>query len=263
MRQLKIKKNKSGNNKAGFYVKARFMIGDADGYEKEEYGPFTNEQACMDFLDMLDSIDDDEHFRLEKGIILDENVPKCNIYWAREEFYDLPEKYFEIPEAKKSFITEDLICEIDFNIPMEPYGDRRCALTDYEVYYLDEENKKFKVEYECDDNCGNDPEELAEMRADGEEINDPRTWLYPTDYTEDDFDEFKVVVMDEGDGQSYYTSCDKDWLESYKKGTVTTWSHGKSVKRILIKYKVDDWPGLLKNNPWRDINGNILEDQED
>ena len=209
---------------------------------------------------MLDSIDDDEHFRLEKGIILDENVPKCNIYWARDEFYDVPEKYLEIPESKKNFITEDLIGEIGFSIPPEPYGDRRCALYKYEVYYLNEENKKFKVEYECDDNCGNDLEEIEEMRAEGEEINDPRTWLYPTEYTEDDFDKFKIHAMDEGKDHGYYTTCDRKWLEAYKKGTIT---NGLGVKRILIKYKVDDWPGLLKYNPWRDINGNILENQED
>ena len=263
MRQLKIKKTKNDNSKAGFYVKAKYMIGDADGFEKEEYGPFTNEQACMDFLDMIDSIDDDEHFKVEKGIVLDENVPKCNIYWARDEFYNLPEKYFEIPEAKKSFITEKLIGEIDFSIPMEPYGDRRCALYSYEVYYIDEENKKFKVEYKCDDNCGNDLEELAEMRAEGEEIDDPRTWLYPADYTEDDFNKFKVHVIDEGEDHGYYTSCDREWLAAYKKGTITTWNHGKNVSCKLIKYKVDDWPGLLKYNPWRDPDGNILEDQED
>lgn len=42
--------------KEGFYVTVEFMYGDADGYKKETYGPFTQKekQYLINFLNMLE-----------------------------------------------------------------------------------------------------------------------------------------------------------------------------------------------------------------
>ena len=162
MRELKIKKTNKKNVKAGYYIKADFMIGDADGWESETYGPFKDPRACMDVIDMLNSVERDSCRlsleRLPEGFLVERGMPRCNVYWL--DYF--PIEFSEIPEAKKEYITEELIEELYIEIPREPYGDDFCLCKDIEVYYIDEDNKKYKVDY-IDD-------------TEGEE-DDPRTYL--------------------------------------------------------------------------------------
>lgn len=117
MRKLVVKKSKKAKVESGFYVEVGFMIGDADGNIDGKYGPFKDERACMDFLDMLNSIDNQEDFKLSNGKVMRENTPKCNVYWWNSNFYEAPDEILEIPETKKDFITKELIEAIDFDIP--------------------------------------------------------------------------------------------------------------------------------------------------
>lgn len=245
MHKLVIKKGKLDSKKSGFYVESEFMIGDADGYETVKSGPFKDERACMDFLDMLDSIATrEDNFKLEPGIYLDRGTPRCNIYWAANDMYKVPEKYLKIPKEKKDYINQDLIDKIDFNIPSEPYDGCLCVCQSYEVYYIDENNKKYEVEYKDD---GKD---------------NLRTELHPIEYTQDDFNSYEVVTWIERENRTSRWTGNKDKLESLKQGKMKILSGGKWEPETLIKYRVDDWQHLLKSNPWKGPDGNILENQE-
>ena len=257
MRKLVIKKNKKAKVKSGFYVEVDFMIGDADGYTSEKYGPFKDERACMDFLDMLNSIDEEEDFKLSNGKVMRRNTPKCNVYWWNGNFYEAPDEILEIPESKKEFITKELIEAIDFDIPKEPHdeNDYLCHFEDYEVYFIDEDGKKNKVEYEEDDNSYGDEEEQEELRQEGN--SDPRTWLPYIDFTIDDFSKLEIVLkFSDGDVQS--REIDKERLQYFK--DLKEWVSqitGKKFGVEFVKWRVKDY-GRLKENPWRDINDNIV-----
>ena len=257
MRKLVIKKSKKTKVEQGFYVEVSFMIGDADGYTEGKYGPFKDERTCMDFLDMLDSIDDREGFKLPNGKTMRRNTPKCNVYWWNGNFYEAPDEILEIPESKKDFITEELIEAIDFDIPKEPHNenDYLCQFTDYEVYYIDEDGKKLKVEYEENDNSYGDEENQEELCQEGN--SDPRTWLPYIEFIADDFSELEIVLK--VDGEEEGREIKKEKLQYYKdlkewKSLIT----GKLLKIEFVKWRINDDYGRLKENPWRDINDNII-----
>jgi len=249
MRELKIKtKGKKTKFKEGYYIDASWMIGDADAYIDKTYGPFTNPEACMDFLDMLDSFVEDDYFKVEgEEHCIEDNTPRCNVYWVGN-LYDVPDSYFEIPEEKKTYITEELISDIDFDIPHDPHYDRFCTQDGYEVYYLTAAGEKLKVEYEEDDNSYNDPDD-EELKEAG--ITDPRTWLQEHVWTEDEFDEYEIVFEREGDKGVWSTNSEH--LSYYL----------ENDKYKVIKYRYHDYHHLLASNPWKGPDGKVLDNQED
>ena len=252
MRDLKIKTNsKKTKFKEGYYIDASWMIGDADAYIDKTYGPFTNPEACMDFIDMLDSFVEDDYFKVEGAErCIPDNTPRCNVYWVGD-IYNVPDSYFKIPEEKKKYITEKLISDIDFDIPHDPHYDRFCTQDGYEVYYLTAAGEKLKVEYEEDDNSYNDLEELEDMKQEG--TTDPRTWLQEHVWTEDEFDEYEIVFQEKGDSHTWSTGCKKSYLSRYL----------DDDRYTVIKYRNRDYHNLLASNPWKGPDGKVLGSQED
>ena len=147
MKKLVIKKQTS-KEKPGYYITITYMIGDADGFPDDTFGPFPEDgKAFMDFLDMIESITDDR-IRLDSEHYIEEGYPTVNCYWHSMRDCNIPDEMFDIPAEKQDYITDDLIEEIDFEPEYEPYScDYVLPIDSLDYYYVDKDGNKFDVDY--------------------------------------------------------------------------------------------------------------------
>lgn len=112
--------------KNGYYLECKFMIGDADGYEKEIYH-IESEYLKKTILFCL---------------MMDKQYP--NGRGGGSEYNYFMKKIHPLAEE----VFEEVLCD---NWATEPYGDyQQCSWDDYEIF-LYKDGQKYKIDYELDE----------------------------------------------------------------------------------------------------------------
>lgn len=121
--------------KEGFYVKLKWMYGDADGYAFKEIGPFPEERKDLyiEFLNVLNAMIAEYAKTGKGGFDAYDHIPGVEKFFCTDEFF--PDE-LHLDEDSYNFLYD-----LDLRIETVPNGyENEAELLSFTPYYHDGEN---------------------------------------------------------------------------------------------------------------------------